>query len=471
MITGDGSRVARGEPSMADPRAREPRGMTRHRRITLAVIAALAGLGGLGQPGGTARAAGNDGADYDPHSTAWNGMASFVGLAEGMGFDVNPVSSLEWGDLSSDDILVLIYPLQRVDPGRLGAFVQAGGNVVIADDFGEGKDAMQGLGLLRADAQLPRASKYYDGRSYAPIATARGDHPLAVDVGEVVTNHPAALTRIEGATTIVAFDEGALVVTGDRGSGHFVAVSDPSIFINKMLMFRGNIQLAANLLRYLDRGGRARHVVLLRGDVPMYGEPRPFIDDAKAGELGRTIADLNFWLSERRAWLLTPSAMKVLAVALAVTLFLLALFALPVRRGPRIDGAWLRFGRPGRRDEPHAVVIQAERGGGSCLVLACVLRDHVQRLLADATGKPDPLYTLPEAQLVAELSRARGPHAGAALGQIYRRLRLLPSRGQAAAPWSAGHLTRRDFDLLYRDAAVLCRTLGAALSEPAEPEA
>src|SRR4029079_14855072 len=122
--------------------------------------------------------------------------------------------------------------------------------------------------------------------------------------------------------------------------------------------------------RYLDRGGRARHVVLLRGDVPMYGEPRPYIDDARAGELSRSIADLNFWLSERRAWLLTPGAMKALAVGLAVALLLLALFALPVRRGPRIDGAWLRFGRPGRRAEPQTVVAQPAHAGGATLVVA-----------------------------------------------------------------------------------------------------
>ncbi|HEY0195515.1 MAG TPA: DUF4350 domain-containing protein [Kofleriaceae bacterium] len=404
-----------------------------------------------------------DPGDYDPHSTAWNGMASFVGLAEGMGFEVAPVSSLEWGDLSSDDILILIYPLQRVDPGRLGAFVQAGGNVVIADDFGEGKDAMQGLGLLRAETETPRASKYYDGRTYAPIATARGDHPLAADVGEVVTNHPAALTGVQGATTIVGFDEGAVVVAGERGSGRFVAISDPSIFINKMLMFRGNIQLAANLLRYLDRGGRARKVILLRGDVPMYGDPRPFIDDAKSGEVGRSIADVNFWLSERRAWLLTQAAMKVLAAGLAAGLLLLALFALPVRRGPRIDGAWLRFGRPARRDEPHAVITDADQRSGSNLVLACVLRDQIQVLLAGAVGRPDPLYAVPEAQLTAELAKARGPAAGAALARVYRRFRALPSRGQASAPWSTGQLARRDFDTLYRDAAELCRTLGVEL--------
>jgi len=403
--------------------------------------------------------------DYDPRSTAWNGMASFVGLAEGMGFEVSAVSSLEWGDLSAEDILFLVYPLQRIDPGRLGAFVQAGGNVVIADDFGEGKEAMQALGLLRAEVETPRASKYYDGRTYAPIATATGDHPLATDVGEVVTNHPAALTRVEGATTVVSFDEGAVVVAGERGSGKFVAISDPSIFINKMLLFRGNIQLTANLLRYLDRGGRAKHIVLLRGDVPMYGDPRPFIDDAKAGQLGRSIADLNFWLSERRAWLLTPGAMKALAAALAAALLLLALFALPVRRGPKIDGAWLRFGRPGRRDEPHGLINAADRGNGSNLVLACILRDHVQALLADAVARPEPLYTLSEQQLVGELTKLRSPTAGSALAHVYKRLRALPSRSQAAAAWSAGHLARKDFDLLYRDVADLCRTLGAELPE------
>jgi len=407
-----------------------------------------------------------DGVDYDPRSTAWNGMASFIGLAEGMGFEVSAVASLEWSELSADDILILIYPTQRVDPGRVGAFVQAGGNLVIADDFGEGKDAMQGLGLLRAEVENPHATKYYDGRSYAAIATAKAEHPLAVEVGELVTNIPSLMTHVEGASTVLAVDDGAVVVAGERGSGRFVAISDPSIFINKMLTFRGNVQFAANLLRWLDRGGRAKHVVLLRGDVPMYGDPRPFIDDAKAGRFGRSVADLNFWLSERRAWLLTPAAMKVLAAGLAIALFLLALFALPVRRGPRIDGAWLRFGRPGRRDEPHTVVAQSEHGSGSNLVLACVLRDQVQGLLAEATGKPEPLYTVPEAQLVADVSRARGAPAGVALARVYRRLRALPSRGQAAAPWSAGHLARRDFDTLYRDVAELCRTLGAAL----EPE-
>lgn len=406
--------------------------------------------------------------DYDPHSQAWNGMASFVGLAEGMGFEVTNVSSLEWSDLGPDEILVLVYPQQRVDPTRLGAYVQAGGNVVIADDFGDGKDAMEALGLLRAEPIAPRASKYYDGKLFAPIATAKApDHPIAAQVGDVVTNHPAALTRVEGATVVIGFDEGAVVVAGERGSGRFVAVSDPSIFINRMQQFPGDVQLTANMLRWLDRGRHARHVVLLRGDVPMYGDPRPFIDDAKAGALGRSIADLNFWLSERRAWLLTPLAMKVLAGTLATALLLLAILALPLRRGPRMEGAWLKFGRPPRRDDGQALIAAADAGKDtSSLVLACILRDQLQGQLAEVLAQREPLYTLSEADLMKQLREAKGNGAAQAVSKLYKRLRALPSRGQAAAPWSAGHLARREFDALYRDAAELCRTLGRELPEP-----
>ena len=430
------------------------------------IVVAAAVVLGLALPAHAQTPAPTFASEYDPYSQAWNGMASFVGLAEGMGFSVDVRESLDWDTLTAKDVLFLVFPLQRVDPAKLAAFVQAGGNVVIADDFGDGKEAMQALGLLRIEVEQARSSRFYEGRMYAPIGNARGDHPLASEVGDVVTNHPAVMTRVEGATTIVGLDEGAVVVAGERGFGKYVAVSDPSIFINRMLQFPGNVQLTSNIFNWLDRGNRrARNIVLLRGEREMYGEPPPYIDDANADELGRSISAFNDWLYKAREWLLTPAAMKTLAALLAASLFLLALIALPVRRGPNIDGAWLRFNRPARRDEPHALVTNAEAGSGSNLVLACILRDHVQRLLADLTHKSEPLYTVPEAQLVADLSRTKGTTAAVALTRVYRRLRALPSRGQAAAPWSAGHLARREFDTLYRDVVELCRTLGSDIPD------
>jgi hypothetical protein len=436
--------------------------------MTMACVLGLAHVA-AGAPAGGSGSAAAPADDYDPHSTAWNGLASFVALTEGMGFDVSPVSSLEWSDLDADDVLVLIYPLERVDPGRLGAFIQAGGNAIIADDFGEGKEAMAALGLLRADSVTPRAATYAHDRLWAPIAARHGDHPIAADVGEVVTNHPAALTHIEGATAVIGFDEGTLIAAGERGTGRFVAVADPSIFINCMQRYRGDVQIATNMLRWLDRDGAAHHLVLLRGDVPMYGDPRPFIDDANAGAVGHSIHDLDDWLAGSKDWLLTPVAMRAVAGGLALVLLVLAISALPIRRGPRIDGAWLRFDRPPRKDDPHELVDAADHRGGNAalLVTATVLRDHAQAALARTTGRAEPLYTMPEAELVAAVAGTCGTGAGVALTRVYRRLRALPSRSQASAPWGAGQMARRDFDALYRDVAELCRTLGDDSIDPA----
>src|SRR5258706_1399245 len=98
-------------------------------------------------------------------------------------------------------------------------------------------------------------------------------------------------------------------------------------------------------------------------------------------------------------------------------------------------------------------------------MLVGLLRYHLKLFLAEAASRPEPLYTVPEAELVALVSSARGTMAGVALARVYRRLRALPSRGQAAAPWSSGALTRREFESLYLDVAELCRTLGHELSE------
>lgn len=428
----------------------------------------------------SAHAATSETSDYDPQSWAWNGMAQFVALAEGMGFEVSSVASLEWSTLGRGDILFLIYPQNRVDPKHLSDFVQAGGNAVIADDFGDAGDAMMQLGVLRARAGAPRASRYYGGRLWAPIATAQGHHSLTRDVGDVVTNHPRALERVEDATVVIGFADSALVVAGERGTGKFVAVADPSIFINRMQQepFQGNVQLTANILRWLSRGGEAHRVVLFHGDAEMFGEPQPFIDEPGEAQLprhglprvvSRAIAELNAWMYNRREWLLGTSGMRGLAVGLVLAVLGLTIAAVPIRQGRKMHGLWLKFSRPLRRDDPYALLGHAndpDAAAGSLLVVACILRDRVDAILLEVLSQPvgnalpESLYAIPEAELVARATARRGAAAGAALTKVYQRLRALPSRGQAAAPWSAGTLRRREFEILYADARELCRTLG-----------
>ena len=111
--------------------------------------------------------------------------------------------------------------------------------------------------------------------------------------------------------------------------------------------------------------------------------------------------------------------------------------------------------------QQHHKAINADaEAGRDFLPAATLLRDAAQRALTRATGLDDPLYAVSEAQLTGAVGQARGADASAALGRVYRRLRTLPSRSQAAAPWSATRLAQREFDRLHDDVTELCRTLG-----------
>jgi len=295
---------------------------------------------------------------------------------------------------------------------------------------------------------------------WAPVADVLAHHPITTDVTDVVCNHPAVLSAVTGADALVGFPGGdAVVVAGERGTGRFVVVSDPSIFINRMLQFPGNLTLTVNTLRWLDRGGRARRVVLLVGDVPMYGDPKPYIDDAGASKFDRQMHGLNAWLEERNDWLLTQPAMRVLGGLLALALLIGAALTLPAWRKSNADGRWLRVDRPPRRDDLERAVDAADGGSDNFVVAATVLRDLAQLALSRVTGTPDPLFTVGEAELVQRVSLARGAPAGAALARVHRRLRGLPSRTQAAAPWSGAHLGRRDFEQLHDDVMALYESL------------
>jgi hypothetical protein len=398
--------------------------------------------------------------DYEVTSTAWNGLSTFGKVVDGLGLELRVVSSLEWSEIDAEDILVLVWPLRHVESVKVANFVHAGGHVVIADDFGEAGEAMNRLGLLRADVGAARSKRYHEGRMWAPIADVLARHPITDGVDEVVCNHPAVLTDVSGADALVGFPGGdAVVVAGQRGTGRFVVVSDPSIFINRMQQFPGNLTLTANMLRWLDRGGRARRVILLVGDVPMYGDPKPFIDDAGASPFDRKIHGLNSWLEASNDWLLTVPAMRVVGGLLAALLLVVAFVTLPAWRKNQADGRWLRVDRPARKDDLERAVEAADGGSDNFVIAATVLRDLAQLALQRVTGTPDPLFSLGEAELVQRVSAVKGPQAGAALARVHRRLRGLPSRTQAAAPWSGTHVARRDFEQLHDDVMALYESL------------
>jgi hypothetical protein len=439
-------------------------------RVCLAIAAALAAAPATARAQSATSPAGNGASDtdeaapdYDTGSTEWNGLGTFTALAHGMGLDVVQERNLEWDDLGPGDILVLLYPTSGINPSHLAAFVHNGGRVLVADDFGKSEEALAGLGILRGTGVGVRADQFYDGHAYAPVARPLlPDHPLAAGVTALTANHPSVWNATRGAESVFGFEGGdSLVAAVETGDGRLVALADPSVLINRMLEFDGNLAFAINLIRYLARPGESDRLVIMSEDIALLGEPSRVMGEAGPGGVRGALGDFNRWLLGINEYLLTQVGMRVLGVAIALVIAVLALVWLPRARQAALDGSWTRA-RGGSAEQPSAekVLAEVDRAGRKSFALpAAILRDSINARLSLIVGHPDPLHGMP-AQELYEALEARGAGAAiASLGAIYPALRALPTRAQAVAPWQAPFVGQREFERLNAAADRLYRSL------------
>src|SRR5262245_4677528 len=258
------------------------------------------------------------GTDYDAASRAWNGLSELRALATPLAMESG--TDVTWENLAPDrDVLFILYPTREVDAVQLVSFIRAGGRVLLGDDFGNAGEALARLSVIRREAATVRARRH-EGNPNLPIAEPH-KHPLSRDVKELVTNHPRVLTATGGETVFSFAGGDAVVVAGELGSGRYVVLSDPSVLINAMLAFDGNLNFAMNLLEYLrPPSGRGR-IVLLTGDFVLHGEPPRLPEANSVNDLlvgvGAALDDLNDYLP-------SESLLRALGVV-GAALFLLLL--------------------------------------------------------------------------------------------------------------------------------------------------
>jgi hypothetical protein len=408
--------------------------------------------------------------DYDIDSREWNGLHTLTAVARGLGLRVQATPDVDWADLGADDILFVVYPETRVDPGHLASFVRNGGHVLIADDFGDSIDVLGRLGMLREQGGGVRTERFYRDLDYAPIATpVAPNHPLAQDVDELVTNVPGVLTQVRGADVVFAFGpEAAVVTTGTVGRGLFVVVSDASIFINRMMQFEGNLQFAINAIRYLAREDRAVRLVLLTREFHITGEPVALfpsgsVDDKVSG----ATLDVNRLLDEGNDYLLTEWALRAVAVVLALVIGFLVVWSLPSLRRDDLEGSWTRTPGVVAVEDYDTVVerydqLRRDKAGREAdfTLPAAVLRDTLNRDLGRVLRHNDPLGVMQQSALVEAVRSLRGPDAAQSLERIYSTLKTLPPRHQAASVARASYLSQRDFERLRDEIAKLQLALG-----------
>jgi hypothetical protein len=395
--------------------------------------------------------------DYLPDNTAWNGLSELGDLARGLQLRLELVEELDWESLPARATLFVIYPRADLDPTQLAAFLGRGGRVLIADDFGEAGPLLAKLGIRRVEDPPPRAARYHLGNPSLPVAVhGPASHALNAGVREVITNHPAAFRST--LPTLLGFDgDLQLLVAGKVGQGLLVALADPSVLLNGMLRFDGNLTLATNLLRSLGPGD-GNSLYLLTGEFRVRRRdsralPQP--PDSTA----RFLTEYNSFLGELNDFSLTVPGLRAAGFAAGCLTLVALLTLLPLpRREP--DGHWLRPRGAPRVDFEE----QVRRGSGRAVRPALLLREELEEILTDLLAAPGPVLTIHPGWVVRRVREGWGAEAAELADRLLVLLRQLPASADEPGLERLSRFGPRDLAALHDLSRKLLAMLGSELA-------
>jgi len=211
--------------------------------ITVAVLVLLCAVVWLFPP--------ND--DFSTDNPHWNGTSSLHSI-----IPVTPLQSLSKLPISpkgSTLILIPCLPFDSVELVQLNSFVTSGGTVVLADDYGNGNQVLQYLGLtarFSGDMLLDAFSNY---KSQAfPRISHLVTSSITNDVKSLVFDHGTYLTHVGTADALALSSSYSYADSNGNGKldagepvgpfpvvtqyalsgGKIILISDPSILINSM---------------------------------------------------------------------------------------------------------------------------------------------------------------------------------------------------------------------------------------------
>jgi len=221
--------------------------------------------------------------DFSTYNTDWNGASQIKNVAATEGYSTANIFSMS--DLSSHNkgTLVMLNPNASVgfteaDIRDIQSFVQNGGSLVLANDFGNANALLNGLGLsdtARFNGALlsDNVSKGVDQAH--PLITDITPSSLTAGVQTLYFNYGTSLNVSGSSVTVLARSaptsylrtasgDNAPIVgsTGAKpvlaslnyGQGRVILLSDPSVFINEMVSQADNQRLFSNLITSLTGG-------------------------------------------------------------------------------------------------------------------------------------------------------------------------------------------------------------------------
>jgi len=205
-------------------------------------------------------------ASFGAYNGAWDGTSKLRDVATGVGADPEiGHDTAAYSRVSPNDTVAFVLSPEgnysETDRTRIRRFVQQGGTLLVAGDYGPGPNRL--LSALGTDARLDGRPIRDDRRNFRspalPVAGNVSNHSLVANVSALTLNHGTAV-KPHNATVLVRtsgfayFDENRNekldesesisskpVATVERlGDGRVIVVGDSSAMINTMLDRPGN---------------------------------------------------------------------------------------------------------------------------------------------------------------------------------------------------------------------------------------
>jgi hypothetical protein len=203
---------------------------------------------------------------FGAYNPAWDGASDLRSAAEDADAEPRVVRNVsEYEDVPAESSVAVVLSPDRAyedrAAGRLRQFLEDGGTIVVAEDYGPHGNAL--LASLNASARVdgqPLRDERHHYRSPAlPVATNVSGEPADAGVEELTLNHGTAV-KPNGATVLARssgfayrdendneqLDENEtlasypVVTIEEVGDGRVIVASDPSMLINAMLERDGN---------------------------------------------------------------------------------------------------------------------------------------------------------------------------------------------------------------------------------------
>lgn len=204
--------------------------------------------------------ASNSAAAFSIFNPSWDGASGVQSTATQAGIETRVALSPDvYGDVDpAPTVAVIIGPTTTYTPaelGRIQTFVEEGGTLIVADDFGSGNHLLRGVGAdSRLNSELLRDPRNHGVTTAMPIVSLTATDSSFSGGSSVMLNHGTVVETGDG--TVLArssefsyldrdrdgeiddnesLEPYPVVVRENHGDGRIIVVSDGSIFINAML--------------------------------------------------------------------------------------------------------------------------------------------------------------------------------------------------------------------------------------------